>query len=255
MVKLALVFSALTLGGTALSLAGEHYYQADALLQQPGTAQQSGTFYVGEGVRRFDYVQKGQRFSRISLTARRLVLLLNHGAKQYIEIAIPAGRPTATTRPKVPCKPSARLGCIRGGDEKVGEILAQRWTITPKGSQKPIRILWDPVRKMPLAQELPNGMKSKNVLIGREKYEGIDVERWERTFTLPNGRSRKGLMLYAPSLRASLVDNQPGGIKRELKNIKLGRPDAKLFEVPAGYVKVEAGSRRLPAGRGSAAGQ
>ena len=148
--------------------------------------------------------------------------------------------------PQAPCRSSANLSCIKSAGETIHGIKTERWTVQPKGAQKPMVIYWDPTRKLSLRQVLPNGNIIEMRPTGDIQYENRKVEKW--AFTLKNAQGERpgGEMYYDPELHMAVLERRTNGFSRALTNIKVGPLDAALFQVPAGFQKSD-----LPRGSGA----
>jgi hypothetical protein len=61
--------------------------------------------------------------------------------------------------------------------------------------------------------------------------------------TRANGEQMTSTQWYDPQLKIAIREELQGGFIRELRDIKIGKQDKKLFEIPTGYKQVE----QLPA--------
>ncbi len=238
MKKIVIGTLGLLLGCSSAAMAEQVHFSADAVMKMPNAAPQKGFLSVGKAGTRFDYTEQGRKVSKIELPSAGIARILFPTQKTYLEFKMPVINKSSIGHDVQPCQASANLACQKVADEEFGGIKVERWTVMPKGAPKAITILWDKTRKMMISQVLPNGVKIINKLLGKEKYESLDVERWETAFTSPDGQTVKGTMVYAPKLEVAVVEQQPNGMVKELHNIKVSEPDEALFKVPAGYKKI-----------------
>jgi hypothetical protein len=81
-----------------------------------------------------------------------------------------------------------------------------------------------------------------------DKYQySPDPKKTANQPTLPNGRGQMTGFIWVGQKTHMLVKSDNAGSTAEWKNIKLGPPDASLFDLPADYKKAEAG-RQFPGG-------
>ncbi len=238
MKKIVIGTLGLILNYSAVAQAKEIHLSAEAVMTMPKAKAQKGLLFVGKSGTRFDYSQQGRKFARIEMPAKGIARILFLDEKKYLEFTMPAVNSSSVGHVAQPCQPSANLECKKLGDEVFNKMKVESWTVLPKGAPKAISILWDKTRKMMISQVLPNGVKIVNRLIGKEKYENLDVERWETAFNTPDGKTQKGSMIYAPALEVAVVEKQPNGMVKELHNFKLTEPKQSLFEIPAGFKKI-----------------
>lgn len=234
--RLRIVAAALAcLVSSGAAMAASPQFTADAVQSEPGQDLRSGKLFVGALGTRFEFQQHGQPVVQMVLPAKGIVRVLFPLERTYLEFK---GDPAASgpiSLPDVPCQPGPELECKREGGGKLSGIDVEIWTVKPKGASGRIRIWWDKSRKMPLRQEIPDGRVMQAVMRGPEQYEGRPVENWEITYLNPDGRYQRGMALFSRELGVAVVERQPDGKMRELRNIKIGAPAKALFEVPKGY--------------------
>ncbi len=218
--------------------AEQMHFSAEAIMKAPNAAEQHGHLYIGKAGTRFDTVENGRKVSKIQLPAQGLARIIFEDSKEYLEFKLPAQTNTAISQATEPCKTTPHVTCKKIGDEDFKSMKVERWTVLPKGEKNPIKILWDKSRKMMVSQVFPNGMSIINSLIGKEKYENIDIERWETAYKSTDGKILKGTVLYAPKLEIAVLEKQPNGMVKELHKIKVSEPNDTLFTVPAGFKKL-----------------
>ena len=235
------VLSLLSAGAVAAAeTAATTEFTADAVITMPQRGVQSGTLYVSADGMRMDSLHQGRRVIEIRLPKEGIARIVFPDERTYMEMTLPPAGAGASMGPEtVPCEPSDTLGCEKVATEQLGGTELEVWEVTPKGAPKPIRIWWDANRKMPMRQAMPNGSVMQAALQNTEDFGGRTVERWEISFRSPNGRYVTGTILYDPEYALSVYENMPGGMVRELRNIRPGKPDASLFDVPAGFSKIE----------------
>lgn len=225
-------------GASVLAEAGNVQFVADAVQSLPGQGTKSGKLQVGDKGSRFEFVENGQTIVHIT-RIDGIVRVLLPAHKSYIEFQAPPGAVPASMTPEAPCAPSPDIDCRNEGDEQTPLGTLQRWTITPKGAPTGMRVWWDGKRRMPLRQELPDGSVMQATLKGSEQFDGRAVESFDIALTMRDGKQHTGRVLYAPDIGLTVLEQQPAGATRELRNVKIVAMDPAQLEVPQGFTKVD----------------
>jgi len=119
--------------------------------------------------------------------------------------------------------------------------------------------------EMPFAQAKENDMdlssyKIERTPVGEETVEGVKTTKSKVVMTGPDGANFDGFLWTTPDGVTMKIDAVARGkgekarMKMTLKNLKIGKQDPTLFEIPAGYQKMMMGNPfggmgRPPAGR------
>jgi hypothetical protein len=124
--------------------------------------------------------------------------------------------------------------------------LSKRYVLTP-GNKTYMEAPLDP-RML----EAPNDWAKRLGLIhekvGTEEINGETCDKYQyssdpkKTANMPNARPMTGF-IWVGQTSHMLVKSENAGSNAEWKNIKVGQPDASLFELPADYKKQEAAQR------------
>jgi hypothetical protein len=213
-------------------------FTADAVQSQPGQPARSGKLQVGEKGSRFEFVENGQTIVQIT-RIDGIVRLLFPATRTYMEMKAPPGIVPSSMTPEAPCTPSPEIDCRNVGEEQAATGKLQHWMLTPKGATASMRIWWDVGRRMPLRQEMPDGSVMQATLKGTRQFDGRTVESWDILLATTDGKRHDGVVLYAPDIGLTVMEQQPGGTVRELRHIVVAPMDPVLLEVPAGYNKVD----------------
>lgn len=101
---------------------------------------------------------------------------------------------------------------------------------------------------------------------GKETVEGFETRKMAMEITCPGNEKRSGTVWLTKENIPIRMESSRSGSKKdtvrvELKNLKIGKQDPKLFEIPAGYAKMEMPSfgnirqmmKGQPSGQGEAA--
>jgi outer membrane lipoprotein-sorting protein len=80
--------------------------------------------------------------------------------------------------------------------------------------------------------------------IGRETIEGFATRKMTMEMSCPGDEKHTGTIWLTKEnipirMEASRAGSKKDAVRIELKNLKIGKQDPKLFEIPAGYTKME----------------
>lgn len=219
-------------------------FSAEAVQMAPDNQLRTARMYVGHERVRKEYTKNGQQVVEIIDWGRGHAIILMPEQNTYME-SITAVQtkilPRRAGEDTNPCLDMPSLQCRHLGQETLSgrrvdkwEMLAQRGGITERS------LHWiDPQRQMPLRQILPDGRLTELILLGKQMLNGRQVEHWEQSSSLPNGEIQRASQWYDPQLQIAIREELPGGYFRELRNIVVEVQPAQLFEVPAGYRRLE----------------
>lgn len=245
----------LILGGALVACASQaeiagSEFSADVVMRGPDGQMSTGKLYVGTNRMRMEMTHQGRTMINILDQNRGMAWMIMPDQQAYMERPLPtpmSSGPGATQMPTLPsaetnpCQGLQHLTCRRAGEEDVGGRRAVKWemSMTHEGRTLTGAQWLDAERGMPLKYQMPNGQAMELKLVGTDKIGGRDVEKWQMTMTMPNEQPIQTYQWYDPKLKLAVRQEMPGGFVQELTNIQIGpQPDA-LFEVPAGYTKVE----------------
>lgn len=210
-----------------------------SLPQQQKT--QPARMHVGrEGMRRVEYMAGSNQVVDIIIPTRGITWRLNPSKKTYIEF-MKRPSPSPAEVQADPCAGQINVTCTRLGREKVNDRPADKWEIVLSYKNRDITMLrWvDADNGFPLVQQMPNGQKAEMRLVGQEKINDRQVEKWELVSSW-EGRSASSFQWYDPVLKLAIREEGPGGMVNELRNIMEGMQPDHLFRIPAGYKKTDA---------------
>lgn len=226
--------AAIATTGTAHAAGAE--FSAVTVQIRPGRDIETGSIYVSKAATRYEFRQRGLPVVRITMPDKGLIRFLFPIDKSYIEYKIKPGSAVPGSRQQKPCQATVHIRCkLLSTQDQINGMKAERWSIKPERGPGEIRLWWDPIRKMPLREEHADGRVMQATLRDTQEFENQNVEDWEFTYMSPDGRYRRSVSLISPELGVAVVEMLPGGIIRRLHSVTIGTPDAKLFEVPAGY--------------------
>lgn len=223
-------------------------FSAEAVQMAPDNQLRRARMYVGHERVRKEYSENGQQVTEIIDWGRGRTILLMPEQKTYMENSAEArtkALPRLAGENTNPCLDMPSLQCVYLGQEILSgrrvdkwEMLAQRDGITERS------LHWiDPQRQMPLRQILPDGRIIELTFVGQQLLNGRQVEHWEQSLSLPDGEIQRASQWYDPQLQIAIREELPGGYYRELRNIVVAEQPAELFEVPAGYQRLERPAR------------
>jgi len=216
-------------------------FTADAVEIEPGRDMRYVRLYFGEKGSRYEFRVSGQPVVQIVKPREGIALTLFPLSRTYLESRNAPNAPVGF-RPSVACQPSPIVECRMEADtpaEGAGAQKIERWTIISRGEPVGVRLWWDTQRKIAVREEYPDGRVMQASMLGTLTFDNRTVENWEFLYLSPSGSYQRRTSLFSPELGFAVAEKQPGGASRELRNVQLGEPDAKLFEAPEGYQKVD----------------
>lgn len=233
--------AALSTGG---ALAGAEF-SAEMVQQGPQGKTPSGKMYVGDKRVRTEMSHQGQQVIRVTDEKRGVEWILLPDQKQYMErkLGDPGGiQPGAKRSPdQDPCGGMPGVTCRKLGEEEVGGRTAIKWEIVASQQGQTMKSTqWiDKERGVSLRQEMPNGQVTELTLVAEEDLGGRKVEKWEMVATMPDQPETRSFQWFDPELDLAVRQEFPGGMVSELTNIRVGKQPDELFNVPAGYERVD----------------
>ncbi|EGV33740.1 hypothetical protein ThidrDRAFT_0429 [Thiorhodococcus drewsii AZ1] len=240
-VQIAIFLSSAVMATAGAQIAGTQF-SADMVSRGPDGQVSTGKMYVGDGRMRVEMNQQGKEVVRITDQTQGRELLLFPDRKGYMERDLAADRQDSPASANAdPCAGLDGVNCRKVGEEDVGGRAAVKWEMSVvRDGQTLTGVQWiDVERGLPLKYRMPNGQSMELRMVGKETIDGRAVEKWEMTSAAPNQQPVKTFQWYDPELKLSVREEFPGGYVRELDRIQVGdQPDA-LFDIPAGYSRME----------------
>lgn len=230
-----------------LALAGDNRVQfsADTLTTTPQQGTQLGKLYVGDNRMRTEVTVNDNTFIQIIDITNQITYMINTAQKSYMRRkanveAIPG---TATVKESNPCAGMQNITCKKLGEEEISGRVTEKWEFSNTLDSTAGKMYYwlDKERQIPVRQTMPDGSGMEMTLLGREKVDGRDTEKWEMKATRPGGKSPATLQWYDPELQMNIREEHSGGFLREIKKISIGPQPATLFTVPEGYREVGSG--------------
>lgn len=140
-----------------------------------------------------------------------------------------------------PCEGLMNTSCRKIATETVNNRETEKWQFTvTRNGQDYNSLHWIDVQyQMPIREFLHNGTVMELTMSGPETLHGRKTEKWSMLITHADGQTISVIQWYDLELKIMTREEMPGGFVRELVNIKTGKQDKDLFEIPAGYTQVE----------------
>ena len=251
MLKLSLKSAAVVLALTGMAQAAGPSFTADAVQSHPKHGTQQGKLTVSDLGTRFEVTQQGQTRVQIYDAVSGLTRALMPAQKTYMEWRGGGGVPGV--KPATPCPPNKQISCEKVAEETVGNVAAEKWQLRLQQGRTAM-MWWDAKRRMVVRQEADNGQVMQMTFLGGVRLDGRDVESWRTVYQSANGQQNQTEQYYDPAIGLAVRETFANGVVRELRNIKMVEPDPKLFQVPAGYRKIDPprrpqGAQGQPQGR------
>lgn len=220
-------------------------FSADAVISLPQTpVKQSKLFVSKEAVRR-EMSVNGQNMVEIVYPDQGRAVFINSNAKSYEERNFSANNNKDDSNS--PCAQINNAVCEKLGKETIDGIKTEKWQIISNDKGRTLRTLhWiDSKRKLAIREFFPDGSVAELKLVKKEKVNGRNTEKWQRSMSRSDGSVNKSFQWYDTELGIAIREELPGGYLRELKNIKVIKQKDKLFAVPEGYVRMNRPPQRM----------
>ncbi|MBF0270583.1 MAG: hypothetical protein HQL98_00715 [Magnetococcales bacterium] len=246
--SLTVVLAAFFLLTPAQSRAATWYtspFAADILMINPvdDKDRAAGKLFVGPDRFRAEGIYQGTKKVLIVNLADRKAFTLFPDKKEYydgLSEALMPPKPDVERMPddpKGPCKTDPQLSCTREGDETVHGIQTEKWTIRASGKEGASHVvsIWvDSQRRIVMRQQPENGPVMERKLLGVEKIDGRDTEKWEFSHSFKEQRNRY-LQWIDVALRLPVRMGEGRQATMEFSAIREGAQDGALFQVPANF--------------------
>jgi hypothetical protein len=229
-------------------------FSADVLQAIPQQGEMQGKIFVGRDRMRTEFKVNDQTMVQIVDTGQQTAYMLNTQNRSYMQRQAGPGDilPGNTNiQPDNPCAGMPDVRCKKLGVDEVNGRMADKWEFENTAQAHSGKMLYwlDQERLIPTRQMLPDGAIIEMRLMGMEKVNGRETEKWEINITRPGEEGMVSHQWFDPELETNVREEQSGGYTRELDNIIIGKQPAELFTVPAGYKEIT-----LPQDNGMGAG-
>lgn len=237
--KLIVVACAVLMSSYAYGESKTIEFSADAVISAPQQIVKQTKLFVSEKAVRSETVVNGQNIIEIVYPDEGKAILINDSLRSYKERIF--DHQSETKNNGSPCDQISNAVCEKLGTENIAGYETEKWQIiSEKGGRKLRTLHWiDVKRKLAIREFFPDGSVVELKMIKKEKVNGRDTEKWERSLSRPDGKSAKSYQWYDPGLKIAIKEELSGGYVRELKNIKISRQAEDLFGVPDNYKKIE----------------
>lgn len=213
-------------------------FVAVAVQTLPGQGAQSGKIYVSGQDTRFEFTDHGREVVQIIRPEQKLMRILFPKDKVYFEVPAPDA-PSAKPNETTPCPKGEGVSCVKEGVDQYNDIAVERWNLTFKDGQGASLMWWEPERKMVLRQEFKDGRVMQLKLAGEVDHDGRKAERWDVSYAKPGAPVAVGTRLLDRALGIIVMERDPSGMSRELRDLKVVDADAKWFSVPEGFKRID----------------
>lgn len=219
-------------------------FSATAVQSAPDGRSRESQMYIGDNQVRMESQRGGSQMIEIYDMKNKRALLLVPDQKIYMQREVPQQRavnPMLPPKDGNPCAGMPNASCVKLGSDRMFNRPVSKWEVSVEHQGEKVNSLhWiDDERFMSLRDVWPNGAVSEQTLAGVETLNGRSTERWVKTTTMKDGKKETTTSWYDPELKISVREQLPGGLFRELRDIKIAPQPATLFQVPAGYQRVE----------------
>jgi hypothetical protein len=237
-------FAGLMIAGTSQAFEVAVEFSAKAVQIVPTRPEYQAQMYVSKNAVRTESVINNIPVVEIINADKQIRLLLVPRDKIYLQhksdkpLSVGMSSKSAS---KNPCKGMADTTCKKLGNEKINNRKTEKWEFIVKRNEQNYRSLhWiDVERRMPIREFFPDGTVTELLFKGKEQKNNRKTEKWLMQMTRADGQQMTSTQWYDPELKMTIREEMQGGFVRELREIKTGKQDARLFDVPAGYKKVE----------------
>jgi len=241
------LFIALLFSGSAFAFEVAVEFSAQAVQQAPMRPEYRAAMYVGKDAVRTESTINSIPVVEILNSKQQTRVLLVAKEKIYLQQRRDPNAVSAADKPNPdnPCAGLANTTCKKLGVETINDRKTQKWEFTQVHNGQSYRSLhWiDMQHHMPIREFYPDGTVTELNMLGNETIDGRKTEKWSMLMTRANGEQMTSTQWYDPQLKIAIREELQGGFIRELRDIKIGKQDKKLFEIPAGYKQAE----QLPA--------
>ncbi|MBF0614825.1 MAG: hypothetical protein G8237_01010 [Magnetococcales bacterium] len=223
-------------------------FAADIVMVNPADPKDraNGKLFVGSDRFRSEGVYQGTKKVLIVNMADRKAYTLIPDKKEYYEglsEALMPPRPDVERMPndpQGPCKSDPQLSCSQGGQEIIHGIASEKWSVkatSKEGGGYGVTLWVDPQRRIVIRQQPDQGPLMERKLLGVEKIDGRDTEKWEFVHSFKEQRNSY-LQWIDSALRLPVRMGEGRQANMELSAIREGSQDAALFQVPTDFKQV-----------------
>lgn len=235
---LIIVVCAMLISGYSYADSNTIEFSADAIVSVPQNSDRTTKLFVGKNAIRSESKIDGQIFVEIVYPEDGRAVLINSALKSYKERVV--DNQNSKKQIETPCDQIANAVCEKLGVESIDGHKTEKWQLISNSRGKKLRTLhWiDVKRKLAIREFFPDGSFAELKMLKKEKMNGRNTEKWQRTLSRPDGSNSQSYQWYDTELKIAIREELPGGYIRELKNIEVVKQSDKLFSVPEDYVRI-----------------
>ena len=236
--KLILLVCALLITSNSYAESETIEFSADAIISMPQHQDKKAKLFVSAKAVRSENEANGQRIVEIVYPKEGRAILINDSLKSYRERTF---EHKEENKNNSPCDQIKNAVCEKLGTEQVAGYETEKWQVISNNAGKKLRTLhWiDIKRRLAIREFFPDGSLAELKMLKKEKVNGRSTEKWQRSLSMPDGKSTKSYQWYDTELKIAIKEELAGGYVRELKNIKIVKQADDLFTVPADYKRIE----------------
>lgn len=216
-------------------------FSAEAMQSMPGQAPVYSKMYVSKSAVRTESYIDGNLVIDITFPYQGRRLRLFPETKKYIVASgLPVKLEPKKEAARDPCDGIPGSTCKSMGVEILHGIKVEKWQIEKKVKDKVLKVLqWlDRERNLSLREMSPDGSIAELRTLGKSHLYEREVEVWEYIESNAAGITDQSKQWYDPELKMVIQEQKQGGYFRGLRNIKTGKQNKELFELPVSYQKV-----------------
>ena len=217
-------------------------FSADTVTSAPQQGTQNGRLYIGNGKVRSELDVNGNTLIQIIDVDTQKAYMIDTEKKTYIQRkAGQASMPADTASQDSPCAGIPDIPCRKVGEEMISQRQTEKWELVkPSAGDGEKLYYWiDKERNIPLRQVMPDGFRLEMELAGSENINGRTTEKWKMIASRPGSADQLTWRWYDPEIKMNIREEQPGGVLREIRNIRIAPQPARLFTVPDDYRELE----------------
>ncbi|MDH3343316.1 MAG: DUF4412 domain-containing protein, partial [Gammaproteobacteria bacterium] len=225
LIKLIIGACLALMGGYACAESETIEFSADAVISTPQQIVKQTRLFVSKKAVRSEIEINGQNIVEIVFPDEGRAILINEALKSYKERNFDKQDDAEVS--SSPCDQISNAVCEKLGTEDIAGYKTDKWQIISDTHGRKLRTLhWiDVKRKLAIREFFPDGSLAELKMIKKEKVNGRNTEKWERTLSRPDGKSAKSYQWYDAGLKIAIKEELAGGYVRELKNIKISAQD------------------------------
>lgn len=202
----------------------------------------AGRIFVSGGQVRTEYLVDGKGRVDLFLPHAQKEITLYPDRKVYRQQSVDVSL-EAVGGADSPCSGFANRSCVLVGEEDLNGRRTKRWAVTTETAQSGQRqgAVWTDVQyRFPVKQIYDGLLTSELVYTGAESINGRSTEKWQAKVRSSDGQVVATVQWYDPMLNVAIRQELPGGVIRELRDIRIGPQPDLLFVVPDGYRLIQA---------------